>query len=100
MKSHAKVVVIGGGVVGASVLYHLTKAGWRDVLLIELLAAERLEDGHFLLLDHRQGLRNLHADLLGNRVRRQALHHALTSYVFGTVIVAITVSSVASLLGR
>jgi uncharacterized membrane protein len=39
-------------------------------------------------------------DLLGNRVRRQALHHALTSYVFGTVIVAITVSSVASLLGR
>jgi dimethylglycine dehydrogenase len=35
MKSHARVVVIGGGVVGASVLYHLTKAGWRDVLLIE-----------------------------------------------------------------
>ena len=35
MKSHAKVVVIGGGVVGASVLYHLTKAGWKDVLLIE-----------------------------------------------------------------
>jgi hypothetical protein len=35
MKSHARVAVIGGGVVGASVLYHLTKAGWRDVLLIE-----------------------------------------------------------------
>ena len=35
MKSNAKVVVIGGGVVGASVLYHLTKAGWKDVLLIE-----------------------------------------------------------------
>jgi dimethylglycine dehydrogenase len=35
MKSHAKVVVIGGGVVGASVLYHLTKAGWKDVLLVE-----------------------------------------------------------------
>src|ERR1700726_722463 len=35
MKGHAKVVVIGGGVVGASVLYHLTKAGWKDVLLIE-----------------------------------------------------------------
>src|ERR1700678_4713040 len=35
MKSHARVVVIGGGVVGASVLYHLTKAGWKDVLLIE-----------------------------------------------------------------
>jgi dimethylglycine dehydrogenase len=35
VKSHAKAVVIGGGVVGASVLYHLTKAGWKDVLLIE-----------------------------------------------------------------
>ena len=35
MKSHAQVVVIGGGVVGVSVLYHLTKAGWKDVLLIE-----------------------------------------------------------------
>ncbi|MXN66944.1 FAD-dependent oxidoreductase [Stappia sp. GBMRC 2046] len=35
MKSHAKAVVIGGGVVGASVLYHMTKLGWRDVMLIE-----------------------------------------------------------------
>ncbi len=35
MKSHTKVVVIGGGVVGASVLYHLTKAGWTDVVMLE-----------------------------------------------------------------
>jgi dimethylglycine dehydrogenase len=35
MKSSARVVVIGGGVVGASVLYHLTKAGWTDVVLLE-----------------------------------------------------------------
>ena len=35
MKSHAQVVVIGGGVVGCSVLYHLTKAGWKDVVLVE-----------------------------------------------------------------
>lgn len=35
MKSHAKAVVIGGGVVGCSVLYHLTKLGWSDVMLIE-----------------------------------------------------------------
>ena len=35
MKTHAQVVVIGGGVVGASVLYHLTKIGWTDVLLLE-----------------------------------------------------------------
>jgi len=35
MKPHYRVVVIGGGVVGASVLYHLTKFGWTDVALIE-----------------------------------------------------------------
>jgi dimethylglycine dehydrogenase len=35
VKSSAQVVVIGGGVVGASVLYHLTKAGWTDVVLLE-----------------------------------------------------------------
>jgi dimethylglycine dehydrogenase len=35
MKDSARAVVIGGGVVGASVLYHLAKIGWRDVLLLE-----------------------------------------------------------------
>jgi dimethylglycine dehydrogenase len=35
VKTHAKAVVIGGGVVGCSVLYHLTKLGWSDVMLIE-----------------------------------------------------------------
>ena len=35
MKTHAQVVVIGGGVVGASVLYHLTKLGWTDAVLLE-----------------------------------------------------------------
>ncbi|MBD42144.1 MAG: dimethylglycine dehydrogenase [Pelagibacteraceae bacterium] len=35
MKSKAKVVVIGGGVVGVSALYHLAKKGWSDVVLIE-----------------------------------------------------------------
>ena len=35
MKSHYRVVVIGGGVVGASVLYHLAKLGWSDVALVE-----------------------------------------------------------------
>lgn len=35
MRQHARVVVIGGGVVGASVLYHLTKLGWTDVVLVE-----------------------------------------------------------------
>ena len=35
MKSHTRVAVIGGGVVGCSVLYHLTKLGWTDIMLIE-----------------------------------------------------------------
>ena len=33
MKSKAKVVVVGGGVVGVSALYHLAKKGWSDVVL-------------------------------------------------------------------
>ncbi len=35
MQTTTRVAVIGGGVVGASVLYHLTKLGWSDVLLLE-----------------------------------------------------------------
>ena len=35
MKASARVVVIGGGVVGCSVLYHLVKLGWSDVMLVE-----------------------------------------------------------------
>ncbi|MBM3531434.1 MAG: FAD-dependent oxidoreductase [Alphaproteobacteria bacterium] len=37
MKSHVRVAVIGGGVVGCSVLFHLAKAGWKDICLIERL---------------------------------------------------------------
>ena len=35
MKDTYQVVVIGGGIVGASVLFHLAKFGWKDVLLVE-----------------------------------------------------------------
>ncbi|MEP3054068.1 FAD-dependent oxidoreductase [Ascidiaceihabitans sp.] len=35
MRTHAQAVVIGGGVIGCSILYHLTKLGWTDVVLIE-----------------------------------------------------------------
>ncbi len=35
MKSQARVVVVGGGVVGVSTLYHLAKKGWSDVVLVE-----------------------------------------------------------------
>ena len=35
LPSQARVVVVGGGIAGCSVAYHLTKLGWRDVLLLE-----------------------------------------------------------------
>ena len=35
METHAKVVIIGGGVVGCSVLFHLAKFGWKDCVLLE-----------------------------------------------------------------
>ena len=35
MKSKTQVVVIGGGLIGCSILYHLTKLGWSDVVLLE-----------------------------------------------------------------
>jgi len=35
VRSHARVVVIGGGVVGVSTLYHLARKGWSDVVLVE-----------------------------------------------------------------
>ncbi|MEE9250189.1 MAG: FAD-dependent oxidoreductase [Alphaproteobacteria bacterium] len=33
--SHARAVIIGGGVIGCSIAYHLTKMGWTDIVLIE-----------------------------------------------------------------
>ncbi len=35
LPSHARVIVVGGGIAGASVAYHLAKAGWTDVVLVE-----------------------------------------------------------------
>ena len=35
MRSHARVVIIGGGVMGCSLLYHLAKLGWSDTVLVE-----------------------------------------------------------------
>ena len=35
MRTHARAVVIGGGVVGVSTLYHLAKKGWADSVLVE-----------------------------------------------------------------
>ena len=35
MKSHARVVIIGGGIMGVGLLYHLALEGWTDIVLIE-----------------------------------------------------------------
>lgn len=35
MRTHAQAVVIGGGIIGCSILYHLAKLGWSDVVLLE-----------------------------------------------------------------
>lgn len=35
LPSHARVVIVGGGIIGASIAYHLTKLGWTDVVLLE-----------------------------------------------------------------
>ena len=44
MKSHARVVVVGGGIMGVGLLYHLALEGWSDIVLVaELTGHARLE---------------------------------------------------------
>ena len=38
LPSHTKIVVIGGGVVGCSILFHLAKFGWKDAVLLEVMS--------------------------------------------------------------
>src|SRR3954447_24186957 len=35
LPTHARVIIVGGGIVGASIAYHLAKLGWNDVVLLE-----------------------------------------------------------------
>ena len=35
LPTEAKVVIVGGGIVGCSLAYHLTKLGWKDIVLLE-----------------------------------------------------------------
>ena len=75
MKSKAKVVVVGGGVVGVSALYHLAKKGWSDVVLIE---RKELTSGLMLVLffQLKQHLTNLF--LLNDKEHLPLLlHHQL-----------------------
>ncbi|MCC6471871.1 MAG: FAD-dependent oxidoreductase [Alphaproteobacteria bacterium] len=63
MKSHARVVVIGGGIVGCSLLYRLTRLGWRDVVLLEkteLTAGTTWHSaGHLILVDESPAIARL-----------------------------------------
>ena len=68
MKSHYHVVVVGGGVVGASVLYHLAKLGWTDVALVERSVLTAGSSWHAA-----GGVHALNAD--PNMAALQALHH-------------------------
>ncbi len=38
MQSHARVVIVGGGIMGVGLLYHLALEGWTDVVLVEKVA--------------------------------------------------------------
>src|SRR5258707_14343222 len=35
MQSHARVVIIGSGIAGSSIAYHLSELGWRDIVVLE-----------------------------------------------------------------
>ena len=50
----ARVVVIGGGIVGRSVAYHLTKRSWRDVVLLERRQLTSLQRGAYRASRRRQ----------------------------------------------
>ena len=44
LPAQTQVVIIGGGVIGCSVAYHLTKLGWTDVVLLESGGGKRVKE--------------------------------------------------------
>jgi glycine/D-amino acid oxidase-like deaminating enzyme len=66
MTDHAQAIVIGGGIVGCSVLYGLTKAGWSDVTLLERLdltaGSTWHSAGNVTYFGHYPGITRLYAD--------------------------------------
>ena len=55
MKTNVKALVVGGGAVGTSIAYHLARAGWDDVMLLERDACAALADELGLVLWVREG---------------------------------------------
>jgi glycine/D-amino acid oxidase-like deaminating enzyme len=45
MQSHARVVIVGGGIMGVGLLYHLSEAGWDDCVLIEKAELPQAQPG-------------------------------------------------------
>ena len=78
MKVNAQAVVIGGGVVGASVLYHLAKIGWTDVLLLE---KSELTSG----LDLARRRRHAHVQRRGQHLAAAEVHDRSLSRDRGAV---------------
>ncbi len=66
MTDHAQAIVIGGGIVGCSVLYGLTRAGWTDVTLVERLdltaGSTWHAAGNVTYFGHYPGISRLYAD--------------------------------------
>ena len=63
MKNQARVVVVGGGIYGVSIAYHLARLGWTDLILLEkdeiasgatAHAAGQMTNDEIILLDVRQ----------------------------------------------
>ena len=94
MKSHYRVVVIGGGVVGASVLYHLTKFGWSDVALLErseLTAGSTWHAAagfHAMNADANIAALQRYTIELYRELQEEASDHALGMKVTGAITVA------------
>ena len=59
LPSSTKVVVIGGGVVGCSVAYHLAKFGWKDTILLERDQTKAIPPLHGALLKNEQDVQML-----------------------------------------
>ena len=81
--TQSRVVIIGGGIIGCSVAYHLTKLGWRDVLLLE---QGRLSSGTTW---HAAGLvGQLRSQSSMTRLIRYSTENALERHYSGRDIVA------------
>ena len=94
METHAKVVVIGGGVVGCSILFHLSKFGLKDCILIERKELSNL-DIRCLVLEHSKQNRMLmrgktyqqEMEYLSTNLKRNQFIRNLTCSLEGNTLV-------------